>query len=105
LGPGLATIYLHARYYDPALGIFLSPDPAGADSNTYRYSGGDPVNFSDRSGLLKDPCDGDAACIEWYYRPTDPIMGMNMWDFQEAMGTYVGMLSLMGPRWTPKTGH
>ncbi len=50
-GPDLANIYLHARYYDPVLGIFLSPDPAGADLNTYRYAGGDPVNRLDPSGL------------------------------------------------------
>jgi len=44
--------YLHARYYDSALGIFLSPDPIGADVNTYRYSFGDSVNISDPSGLV-----------------------------------------------------
>ena len=44
--------YLHARYYDSALGIFLSPDPIGADRNTYRYSFGDSVNFKDPSGLI-----------------------------------------------------
>ncbi len=58
-GPELANIYLHARYYDSALGIFLSPDPAGADRNTYRYSFGDSVNFSDSSGLLADQCAGE----------------------------------------------
>jgi RHS repeat-associated protein len=47
--------YLHARYYDPALGLFLSPDPVQADLNTYRYAGGDPINFSDRSGLDDQP--------------------------------------------------
>ena len=39
-GPDLATIYLHARYYDAQLGMFLSPDPIGADSDTYRYAMG-----------------------------------------------------------------
>lgn len=42
--------YLHARYYDSALGIFLSPDPIGADRNAYRYSAGDPINLKDPSG-------------------------------------------------------
>jgi RHS repeat-associated protein len=47
--------YLHARYYDPALGIFLSPDPAhpaaiGVGVNRYGYAFGDPVNATDRSG-------------------------------------------------------
>ena len=47
--------YLHARYYDPALGVFLSPDPLhpampGVAWNRYGYGLGDPVNGSDRSG-------------------------------------------------------
>jgi RHS repeat-associated protein len=49
-------IYLHARYYDPALGRFLSPDPShplrpGVGLDRYGYSGGDPINAFDRSGL------------------------------------------------------
>ena len=45
--------FLNARYYDPELGIFLSTDPAEADMNTYRYSGNDPINYSDPSGQFK----------------------------------------------------
>lgn len=43
--------FLHARYYDAELGLFLSPDPAQADLSSYRYAAGDPVNFSDPTGL------------------------------------------------------
>ncbi len=47
--------YLHARYYDPNLARFLSPDTwdpilAGVDINRYAYAGNDPVNLSDPSG-------------------------------------------------------
>jgi RHS repeat-associated protein len=44
-----------ARWYDPALGRFLSEDPSGfADgANLYRYSGNDPVNFVDPTGLFQ----------------------------------------------------
>jgi RHS repeat-associated protein len=45
--------YLHARYYDPTLGLFLSPDPIAAALNTYGYASSDPLNASDRSGLLE----------------------------------------------------
>ena len=31
-------MYLNARYYDPSLGLFLSPDPIAADLNSYAYS-------------------------------------------------------------------
>jgi RHS repeat-associated protein len=47
--------YLHARYYDPDLGRFLSPDTwdptlPGVDNNRYAYAGNDPVNGSDPGG-------------------------------------------------------
>src|SRR5258708_16069901 len=49
-------IYLHARYYDPALGIFISPDPQdpyepGVGTNSYAYGANDPVNSTDPNGL------------------------------------------------------
>jgi RHS repeat-associated protein len=47
--------YYRARYYDPTIGRFITPDPigfAGGDTNFYRYVGNDPVNFTDPSGLL-----------------------------------------------------
>jgi RHS repeat-associated protein len=48
-------IYLNARYYDPALGRFPSPDDydptlAGVGTNRYAYAGNDPVNKSDPNG-------------------------------------------------------
>jgi RHS repeat-associated protein len=52
--------YLHARYFDPQLGVFLSPDPIGVAGglNQYGYGFGDPVNNADPSGLLPDPNGG-----------------------------------------------
>ncbi|MER0445314.1 polymorphic toxin-type HINT domain-containing protein [Streptomyces sp. Edi4] len=58
---------LGARQYDPALGRFLSVDPVleAGDANQmggYTYSGNDPVNSSDPSGLMgcetPDECGG-----------------------------------------------
>jgi RHS repeat-associated protein len=48
-------MYLHARYYDPLLGRFLSGDTLdpierGVDFNRYAYAGNDPINASDPSG-------------------------------------------------------
>lgn len=48
--------YYRARYYDPTIGRFITPDPIGfmgGDTNFYRYVGNDPVNFTDPSGLLQ----------------------------------------------------
>jgi RHS repeat-associated protein len=48
-------IYLHARYYDPQLGRFLSPDTwdpilEGVGTNRYAYADNDPINKADRNG-------------------------------------------------------
>jgi RHS repeat-associated protein len=45
--------YYRARYYNPALGRFISEDPIafhGGDVNLYSYVGSSPTNFTDPSG-------------------------------------------------------
>ncbi|WP_212829320.1 LamG-like jellyroll fold domain-containing protein [Catellatospora sp. TT07R-123] len=48
-----------ARFYDPAAGVFISPDPvntAGAGQlNAYAYAADNPVTYSDPSGLHVPP--------------------------------------------------
>jgi RHS repeat-associated protein len=51
--------YLHARYRDPDLPNFLTPDwwdviQPGVDINRYAYAGNDPVNLSDPNGHSVD---------------------------------------------------
>ena len=51
----------NARDYSPATGRFISADPAGAagsGTNLYQYAGGDPVDYSDPSGLFIAPIVG-----------------------------------------------
>ena len=46
--------YDDARWYDPANGVFKSPDPTefnGGDTNLYRFCGNSPTNYTDPSGL------------------------------------------------------
>jgi RHS repeat-associated protein len=48
---GLA--YLHARYYDPQLGVFIQPDtwdPRLVGVNRYAYGASNPVMYTDKSG-------------------------------------------------------
>lgn len=48
--------YYRARYYDPTIGRFITPDPIGflgGDTNFYRYVGNDPINHIDPLGLNK----------------------------------------------------
>ncbi|GLX09002.1 hypothetical protein Misp03_59280 [Microbispora sp. NBRC 16548] len=51
---------LEARFYDPAIAKFLSPDPLlnlanPGLTNAYGYAGGDPVNLSDPDGFEPRP--------------------------------------------------
>jgi RHS repeat-associated protein len=44
--------YFGARFFDPELGIWLTPDGAGQFVNPYAY-GGDPINYFDPDGLIR----------------------------------------------------
>lgn len=53
--PETGLLYLNARYMDPRLGRFISPDDwdptlEGVGTNRYAYAGNDPVNGSDPNG-------------------------------------------------------
>lgn len=52
--PDAELYYYRARWYDPAVGKFLSEDPIGfssSDVNIQRYVGNNPANFTDPTGL------------------------------------------------------
>jgi RHS repeat-associated protein len=57
LDPGSGLQYLHARYYDSAIGRFVTRDPLGGTArnpnskNQYAYAFSSPTNFIDRTGL------------------------------------------------------
>ncbi|GAB2665385.1 RHS repeat domain-containing protein [Arenimonas aestuarii] len=52
-------VYMQQRYYDPAIGKFLSVDPveahpgSGANFNRYRYAANNPYRFTDPDGRLE----------------------------------------------------
>ncbi len=52
---------LGARYYQPNHGRFTQSDPSGQEANTYLYTGSNPVNRSDPSGLIFGISYGDAV--------------------------------------------
>ena len=107
-GPEYAGIYLHARYFDPGLGLFLSPDPSdptlpGVGSNRYIYGLANPVNGSDRGGLNLYECDQDAGTCKGeesivvvaYLPPLDVLMNM-LW--------YVPVIATLAPTTSDPTG-
>ena len=65
--PETGLEYLHARYYDPLLARFITPDTwdpdiPGVDINRYAYAIDDPVNGSDANGHnIRDSHDIDVS--------------------------------------------
>jgi len=47
---GTGLLYYNARYYDPALGKFLSPDNVSDGVNRYAYVHNNPLNKADPTG-------------------------------------------------------
>lgn len=67
--PTLSLYYYKARFYSPLSGQFIQPDPIryADDLNLYAYTGSDPINGSDPTGLANCPTTTsgqDAACVE-----------------------------------------
>ncbi|MDD3596773.1 RHS repeat-associated core domain-containing protein, partial [Sulfuricurvum sp.] len=71
--------YYRARYYDPTIRRFITPDPIGflgGDTNFYRYVGNDPINYTDPSGLsgltaLLDQHNPLKDLVEWWNATPD----------------------------------
>ena len=73
---GTGLLYYNARYYDPALGTFISPDTVVPDAgmtvdyNRFLYARGNPLKYSDPSGYAPqyygDPDPNNAPCAtDW----------------------------------------
>ncbi len=75
--------YYGARYYDPALGTFVSPDsivpePTNVfDYNRMMYTRGNPLKFSDPSGNCSAPEAGSGfiVCIDFFIQTEKILSG------------------------------
>lgn len=125
-GPGYANqyedpsglIYMRARYYDPKLHRFISPDPVDASGagnfNRYAYANNSPYKYHDPSGresgcfYTDDGCKGDGGefaqeLIDWGLPPLmamQPEVGGAIGEAGEAatwMGEAAGELATEAP--------
>lgn len=67
-------LFLNNRYHDPVLGAFISVDPlVTTTGKAYMYAGGNPVTYSDPTGLCSYfSGDTDQWTCEFYNPPNDP---------------------------------
>jgi RHS repeat-associated protein len=47
-------VYFGARWYDPEIGRWISPDPSEDGENWYSYCGNNPVNYVDPDGYFRN---------------------------------------------------
>ena len=86
--------YYNARYYDPGLGRFITPDSLvpGPDNpqslNRYSYCGNNPVNRIDPSGhgWWKKFCGFFASIIGVFLGALNPFLGMLAYSLVSASG-------------------
>lgn len=72
IDPETRLIYFGKRYYDPEIGMFLTPDPSGFKEipNLYHYTNNNPFTYFDPDGLEPVP-HGATTCP--YTNPTSPF--------------------------------
>jgi RHS repeat-associated protein len=106
-----------SRDYDPTVGRWTLKDPllfGGGDIGLYTYSGGDPVNHSDPTGLLfgglinAGECAGESAARHWaeaainekrfFPRLFDNAMGLfaSLWTRETSDYTFATLLAGWG---------
>jgi RHS repeat-associated protein len=108
----LGLDYLEQRYYEPATGRFISPDPIGLAGglNLFAYCGNDPVNCVDPFGLWRTGSYwGDVGAVFQGYgdlaNPFNWYAGLKgLYDVGRDCGVGAAGRSLLGGIWQGYTG-
>jgi RHS repeat-associated protein len=93
--PETGLMYLHARYYDPVIGRFISADTLdpvvpGVGTNRYAYADNDPINKSDPNGHAVPILCGAGGC---------QAAGVAIWGAAAFVGAWaLGLFSDDEPR-------
>ena len=84
-----------ARFYSDSTAIFNSDDPAHSSTSPYGYVGGNPVSFTDPTGMVKNPMapPPDYLSMEADWLDAQEIGmvaggGNGVFSFSGALGTY-----------------
>jgi RHS repeat-associated protein len=98
-------VYFGARWYDPEIGRWITPDPAEDGENWYGYCGNNPINGVDPDGttLVANLIGSGAGAVEGFVGYTIAKMipgggGWHSWDRREAIiaascGAVVGFVA------------
>jgi RHS repeat-associated protein len=83
----LGSYYYKARYYSPAIGRFLQPDPIGFKGglNVYGYVSNDPLNLSDPMGLQ------DAPLYVWQNMHLPPTYAPGVYLYSKIFEVHTGI--------------
>ncbi len=87
-------VYMRARYYDPAIGRFISQDPALDGENWFAYCQNNPVCYVDESGTeigIPDLADLSELLGKWFAFST-PKWLHGLFSFIEKMGLCKAMI-------------
>ena len=111
--PEIGNYFHRNRFYDPALGRWLSRDPIGEDGglNLYGYVLNNPINFVDPLGLQLNLPGITGPTLEQYQDPAfmagytsweEPLWDNAFWDAYESIMDFVdppheGCLEASGP--------
>jgi len=85
--------HMGARYYDPKLGRFLSPDPLETSESPYIYALDNPIMYIDPSGLTVEPSDQPTYDVinrvgNGFYGGIEYIGGLPMIPLRSGRGVY-----------------
>lgn len=106
-GPGQDLDYMHARYYTPVMGRFLSVDPAPADKaapqswNRYTYVRNNPINKVDPDGREElDVCDAYGNCRRLSTTRSDKVRREAELSERQLRGSVSGSLVVNIGNWS-----